>query len=231
MLVRLCAEAAAAWHASWLKALGLRSERRDGVWRALDRPPPIYWTAITLTPAVSEAALIAARGTICDSWSELDLARFGFEEQVREPWFARPTGELTLEPDPSELEIVHVSTPALVAEFEAVSLCGFGVREAVPPGSIHPASVLADPRMTMLSGWVDGRPVSAAMSYRTDTAVGIFGVTTVEASRGRGYASALTRRLLDPALPAVLSPSSEAENLYRRLGFAQVGELRQWAKA
>ena len=66
------------------------------------------------------------------------------------------------------------------------------------------------------------------MSYGTDSAVGIFGVTTIESARGRGYASALTRALIDPALPAVLSPSPEAESLYRRLGFGQVGELCQW---
>jgi GNAT superfamily N-acetyltransferase len=227
--VAICAEAAAAWHASWLTALGLRSERRDSVWRALDPPPPIYWTGITLRSEARAAALGDAHGTVCDSWSALDLAPFGFEERVREPWFLRPPGEA---PNAArgELEIVRVSTAAEVVEFEDVSLRGFGVSDAVEAGSIHPASGLADPRLTMLTGRVGGEAVGAAMSYRTDDAVGIFGVTTIEPARGRGYASALTRALIDPALPAVLSPGPEAESLYRHLGFAPVGELRQWQR-
>ena len=79
-------------------------------------------------------------------------------------------------------------------------------------------------------GRVDGEAVAAAMSYRTDRAIGIYGVTTVAAARRRGYASALTARLIDPELPAVLSPSPEGEGVYRRLGFDAVGELRQWRR-
>jgi ribosomal protein S18 acetylase RimI-like enzyme len=235
--VALSADAAAAWHAAWLTALGLRSERADTVWRALDPPPFIYWTLITLAPTASSAELGDVHGTVCDSWAALDPTalsfeerdRDGFVERAREPWFVRPPGPLAGERTPAELDVVRVTTPPEVAEFEAVSVRGFGGDDAsVEPGEIHPPTILEDPRMTMLTGRVDGTAVAAAMSYRTDSAVGIYGVTTIEAARGRGYASALTRALVDPALPASLSPSPEAENLYRRLGFETVGELRQW---
>jgi ribosomal protein S18 acetylase RimI-like enzyme len=227
--VACCADTTAAWHASWLTALGLRSERRDSVWRALDPPPAIYLTAITLAPDVRAAAVAEASGTVCDSWSLLDLAPFGFAERLREPWFVRPAGPFPDDDARSELELVRVSTPAEVAEFEAVSVRGFGGEDAtIEPGSIHPPSIVADARMTMLTGRVEQEAVAAAMSYRTETAVGIYGVTTIASARGRGYASALTRALIDQAAPAVLSPSPEAEGLYRRLGFEQIGELRQW---
>jgi hypothetical protein len=238
--VALSADAAASWHASWLTALGLRSERRSAVWRALDLPPFIYWTAITLGPEASEADVVDAQRTVCDAWSSLDLSAHGFESRDRdgredtahEPWFVRPPGKLAVEPLPPELEIVRVSTPAEVTEFEAVSVHGFaGEGTPFEAGSLHPPGVLADERMTMLTGRVDGRPVAAATSYRTDVAIGIYGVTTVASARGRGYASALTRTLIDPALPTSLSPSPEAESLYRRLGFEQVGALRQWNRA
>jgi hypothetical protein len=75
--------------------------------------------------------------------------------------------------------------------------------------------------MTMLTGRVGETAVAAAMGYRSDE---------IASDRGRGYASALTRALIDPAAPAVLSPSPEAESPYRRLGFAQVSELRQWQR-
>jgi len=226
--VALCADTTASWHASWLAALGLRSERRDSVWRALDRPPFIYWTAITLSRAAHASALADASGTICDSWSALDLTPLGFEQRAREPWFVRDAAQpVTVEP-PAGLEVVQVSTPAEVAEFELASARGFSGEDATVEAPFHPPSILDDPRMTMLIGRHSGGAVAAAMSYRTDDAVGVYGVATVPSARGRGYATGLTRALIDPELPAVLSPSPEAERLYRRLGFAQVGELCQW---
>ena len=239
MTVAFCADVVAAWHASWLAALGLRSERSDSVWRAVDAPPFIYFGAIALAPDVSATAVSETQGTVCDSWSTLDLEPFGFVERdrygraatAREPWFVRPAGPIPAGAVPPELEVVRVSTPAEVAEFERVSVRGFGGDDAaVETGSLHPASILDDPRMTMLTGRVGGDAVAAAMSYRTDAVVGIYGVTTVASARGRGYGSALTRALIDPVVPASLSPSPEAENLYRRLGFEQVGALRQWQR-
>jgi ribosomal protein S18 acetylase RimI-like enzyme len=236
-LVALCAETAADWHSSWLTALGLRSERRGSVWWAVDRPPVIYWTAITLGPDVLPSALSEAHGTVCDAWSCLDLSAFGFEprdregstEHAREPWFMRPAGELARAEPLPDLEIVQVNSPDEVAEFEEVSVRGFGGDDAsVAPGTFHPPPILADSRMKMLTGRVEGRPVAAAMGYRTDSAVGIFGVTTIAAARRRGYGTALTRALIDPAVPAILSPSPEGTDLYRRLGFEQVGQLRHW---
>lgn len=237
--VALCAETTAGWHAAWLAALGLRSERRDGVWRAVDAPPFIYWTAIALVEDAPASALADAGGTVCDAWSVLELEPFGFEPRdrdglahtAREPWFLRPPGELSAVEPPPELEVVRVSTADEVAELERVSLRGFGGDEAsVETGSIHPASILDDARMTMLTGRVGGEAVAAAMGYDGGDAIGVYGVTTVAPARGRGYATALTRALLDPARPAVLSPIPEAERLYRRLGFEQVGELRQWRR-
>jgi hypothetical protein len=227
--VALCADTAAGWHGSWLAALGLRSERRESVWRALDAPPFIYWSAITLARDAPSSVARDVHGTLCDSWSLLDLAPFGFDKRESEPWFLRPAGELPIEQGPSDLNVVRVSTPALVTEFESVSMRGFtGDDASAESGTIHPPSILTDARMTMLIGRVEGTAVAAAMSYRGDTAVGVYGVTTLASARERGYASALTRALVDPAAPAVLSPSPESESMYRRLGFEKVGELRQW---
>ncbi|MBD0337754.1 MAG: hypothetical protein ICV67_00515 [Thermoleophilia bacterium] len=228
--VALCAETTARWHAAWLTALGLRSEWRETAWRALERPPLFYWTAITLSRQAREDAVADARGTICDSWSSLELGPHGFEERLREPWFVRPPGPLAAADPPAELEVVRVATAEEVAEFEVVSARGFGSEDAAVEEPFHPPAILADRRMTMLVGRAGGRAVAAAMSYRTGAAVGIYGVTTVAFARGCGYATALTRALVDPDLPALLSPSPEAERLYGRLGFEAVGELQQWER-
>jgi GNAT superfamily N-acetyltransferase len=234
----LCADNAAGWHASWLTALGLRWERTDAVWRALDRPPVIYWTAITLGSAASPSHLAGSLGTVCDAGACVDLTPAGFQvwtgerAEPSEPWYMRPARPLDEPPPmPDDLEIVTVDSDEVAEEFEGVTVRGFRDDEAtVEPGSLHPSTVLADARATLLLGRAAGVGVSAAMSYRTDRSVGIYGVTTLRAARGRGYASALTRALIDPALPTTLSPSPAAESLYRRLGFEEAGRLRQWVR-
>jgi GNAT superfamily N-acetyltransferase len=230
--VSLCAEAYAGWHASWLTALGLRSERADGMWRALDRPPYIYLAGITLEPAVPTEAIAGVPGSVGDVWQTLELQAHGFHVLRTEPWFYRPPGPA---PDgaPSGLEVIRVRTPEEVVEFEAVSVRGFGSEDdTIEPGTFHPPSGLDDDAMHMFTGRVDGRPVAAAMGYVVDDAVGVFGVATVASARRRGYGAALTRAamLTETGLPAVLAPSPQAANMYRRLGFEPVGALSIWSK-
>jgi hypothetical protein len=231
--VTLCADAVAGWHASWLKAFGLRSERDADTWRALDAPYFIYFAAITLRAEAPAEAVLAAPGGVCDSWQKLDLEPHGYRIFREEPWFHRPRGSL---PDstPPELEVVRVTNEAEVAELELVSVRGFENEQAtIEPGTMHPATVLDDPRMALFVGRVDGRPIGASMGYRTDQAVGVFGVTTIASARRRGYGAALTRAamLTDTGLPAVLAPSELGEGVYRGLGFEPVGALTIWSKA
>src|SRR5580765_548949 len=87
--VRLSAEAYAGWHASWLTALGVSSERGNGIWRALEPPPLIYLAGITLEPGVPSETLADAPGSVGDVWSDLDLSSHGFRVWRKEPWFYR----------------------------------------------------------------------------------------------------------------------------------------------
>ena len=232
--VELCAEAVAGWHSSWLDALGVPCEQNDRIWRALDRPPQIYFAGIALAPDVTAEEIASAPGSLCDAWQALDLGAHGFRVWRTEPWFYRPSGALPDEAPPPELELVQVTTDEEVFELEAVSVRGFGGEDdAVEPGTYHPPEVLDDKRMHMFVGRVDGRAVAASMGYRGDNVVGVFGVTTVASARRRGYGTAMTRAamLVDTGLPSILAPSPMGERLYRRLGFEHVGELSIWSKA
>ena len=122
--VELCAETTADWHGAWLDALGLRWERRGSVWRALDRAPVIYLAAITLAADAAAPFVAETSGTVCDSWSVLDLAPFAFVERMREPWYLRPPGPLAPEPAPPDLEVVD-SGPRFGARGEVWSLMWF----------------------------------------------------------------------------------------------------------
>jgi ribosomal protein S18 acetylase RimI-like enzyme len=232
--VTLCAEAVAGWHTAWLTALGLRSAADADAWRAVDPPPHIYFSAITLRSDTPADAVADTAGAVCDSWQTVDLEPSGFRDWRHEPWFLRAASERDDLELPPELEIVHVATAQEVEELEAVSVRGFENEAAsIEPGTIHPPAILDDPRMVLWLGRVEGKPVGAAMSYRTDEAVGIFGVTTIASVRRRGYGSALTRAAMlgDTGLPSILAPSPEGEALYRRLGFEHVGELRIWSRS
>ncbi len=120
--------------------------------------------------------------------------------------------------------------PDDLAEFEAVSVRGFGGEgETMPVGSIHPPN--PDPRMTYWLGRVSGEAVCAAMSYETEHAIGIFGVTTIAPARNRGYGTALMRRalLVETGKPAVLNTDTEAAmRIYEALGFERVGQCPLW---
>lgn len=230
--VALCADVDARWHSAWLTALGVPWERDADAWRALAPPHVIYFAAITLRPETDVDAVVDAPGSICDNWQVLDLARHGHTIYRQEPWFYRPPGH-AIGSAPSELELLRVRSADDVAEFEQVSVRGFENEDAtVERGTIHPASILEDPAMAIFLGRVDGQAVAASMGYRTETAVGVFGVTTVASARRRGYATALTRAAMLPesGLPAVLAPSKGAESMYRKLGFEAVGALTIWSK-
>jgi ribosomal protein S18 acetylase RimI-like enzyme len=231
--VALCADAVAGWHSAWLAALGLRSVADPYAWHALDQAPHIYFNAITLRSDTPAEAVADAAGAVCDSWQTVDLEQFGFRDWRHEPWFFCGPSEPPADETPAELEIVRVTTAQEVEELEAVSVRGFGNEDdTIEPGTIHPPTILDEPRMVLWLGKVEGKPVGAAMSYRTDKAVGIFGVATIASARRRGYGGALTRAamLVESGLPSVLAPSPEGEGVYRRLGFEHVGELRIWSR-
>jgi predicted GNAT family acetyltransferase len=68
------------------------------------------------------------------------------------------------------------------------------------------------------------------MAYRSSGVVGIYGVTTLDPARGRGFATAMTRAALAtaPGRPAVLQPTPAAGGIYARLGFTTVGPYAHW---
>lgn len=164
-----------------------------------------------------------------DSWDRLDLEPFDFHRAKTELWYVREPGPLPAADDPAEL-VIERADPNNLVEFEAASVRGFaGNGDRLAAGTIHPPN--PDPRMTYWLGRVDGEVVSVLMSYITDRALGIFGVTTLAHARGRGYATALMRRAVcvESRLPAVLNTDNPvAMRVYEHLGFQCVGDCPLW---
>ena len=102
----------------------------------------------------------------------------------------------------------------------------------MPPFSWHAPPLLADARLQIWRGRVDGATVAVSMGYADAGVLGIYGVTALPEARRRGYGTAMTRHTIaaGPALPAVLQPSSMAERMYGRLGFQRFTSFRAWER-
>jgi GNAT superfamily N-acetyltransferase len=235
-LVAAAAANLASWHDLHLRALGHRTEWRAGLWLTPDRVPVIFFSAIAVRPGaagevVSTVTDIASWTAACDPWSDLDLAGSGYEHLSDQPWMSRAPGPVDTGDHPQDLVIRRVADVSDLVLFEATAAQGFDAG-VVAPHTWHGPGVIADPRLAIWLGLVDGRPVSVAMGFREAGVLGIYGVATVPAMRRRGYGRALTAHALAaaPDIHAVLQPSSMAEPLYRDLGFRRFGAFRSWAR-
>ena len=92
----------------------------------------------------------------------------------------------------------------------------------------------SDPDIAVLTGSVDGIDVTAAGYSRSgDTAV-LWGVATLEAHRGQGYGSAVSRAAIAHAVErgcttAALRSGPKSIPVYERLGFRYVCQHRTYA--
>lgn len=129
---------------------------------------------------------------------------------------------------PAETAVRVIDGPELPV-WNDVCWQAFGVRSSV-------AASLAEKRqafsaMGMAARWylatVDGKPAGTAILFQDERAAQVLAVGTAPALRHRGVASALMHRLIGDWLAEGwgflfldTTPSSPAERLYRRLGFA-----------
>jgi len=235
----------AAWHDSSIHALGSGTSRGSWWWTAATPRPWIYFTAIALRSPETAAERRAfdlelathlddpagAFQAVCESFDRFELEDEGLHLRSRGRWFTRPPGPLPADATaPDELEIVRVTTEDDLHDYERATCAAFRAPPPVAPFEIHARGILADPRMHVLLGRVDGEIAGGAMAYVTDDLLGIYGVGVVPEHRGRGHATAFTTAALAlaPDRTAVLQPSAEAERLYQRIGFAEFGRFTHW---
>ena len=90
--------------------------------------------------------------------------------------------------------------------------------------------------LEMYVGYVDATPVVAGIVLFYADVVGIYYISTDPNHRRKGYATALMEHLLDRAKAqgyamATLQATSEGKSLYKRLGFIECCQFREYAKA
>jgi len=247
---RLRAATYAVWEAEAL-AHGGEVAERDGILAWRTGVPVRYWNGahVTALPTRPAAALRwAARwfadratpyGVLVPVELEPALAAAAGASGLRLAALLRcmalEAADFTAPGDvPPGLDVRRTG-PAEVEDFLEVQLDSFGLQQPEQARAFL-APPVGRPGWTHLTGYRDGRPVVTAIGVRTGDAVGVYGVGTTVAARRRGYGAALTAALLEAefragATFAHLNPSELGAEVYRRLGFHEVGGFAIWLPA
>jgi GNAT superfamily N-acetyltransferase len=226
----------AGWHDLNVRALGHRSEWRDGWWLTPDDVPVIYFRAIAVRPGADPRVPLrhchlADWIAVCDPWSDLDLGRNGMTFEADRPWMARPPGPVPLEALAPGVSLERVTDPARLLDFERAAAIGFGAVPQ-PPNAWHGTALLDDPRFDLWIARHAGDAIATANGFREAGVLGIYSVSTLPAARRRGTGTAITAEAVAQSSdrPAVLQPSEMAEPMYRRLGFERFTTVRTWTR-
>lgn len=136
---------------------------------------------------------------------------------------------------PSGLAIRQVSGRVGVEAFHDLVGVAFGAPPEIA-NTMRPLPTFADdPDIALFVGSIDGEDVSAAGYSRSGATAVLWGVATLEAYRGRGIGSAVSRAALAHAATngctnATLRSGPKSIPVYERIGFRYVCQHRTYAE-
>jgi ribosomal protein S18 acetylase RimI-like enzyme len=97
-------------------------------------------------------------------------------------------------------------------------------------------SLVADPRVRLAVGYLDGAPVSGAAAIGAERTVGIYSVGTREPARRRGIGRAVTWAAIGAGRDAwgseiaILQSSEMGASLYHSMGFEEIGRYIEFER-
>lgn len=156
---------------------------------------------------------------------ELLARRLGFTDEEALPGMVLRPSEFVDVRDP-KLTFSRAHDAAGLSVAATVGAAGFEVpRELIE--ALYTPRVAALPGLSIYVGYADGHPVSTAMTWAGDGAVGIYNVATPPEHRGRGYGRAVTSKAVADGFAAGadlawLQASQLGQPVYRAMGFRQV---------
>ena len=156
---------------------------------------------------------------------ELLSRRLGFTEEEAVPGMVlRPNG--LVEARAPDVTFSRVHDAAGLSMAATVGAAGFEVpRELIE--ALYTPRVAALPGLSIYLAFAHGHPVSTAIAWMGDGAVGIYNVATPPEHRGRGYGRAVTTKAVADGFAggadlAYLQASQLGQPVYRAMGFRQV---------
>ena len=163
---------------------------------------------------------------------DTDLARAALAVGYTPAWTELPMA-LHEPPDPSpltsEVDVRVVSTPEQVLDYgRVVAEANDDPGERERAGLLFHDRTILVPHIAAFVAYLDGAPVSCAMTLVSHGVAGVFYVATVASARRRGLGDALTRDAARAgfelgARAAWLGASEMGADLYRRIGFSDLG--------
>ena len=233
----------AAWTEASVRALGVSASRTRSLWWREPGGSPIYLAALIFVadapdPRIADeleqvhAAWRTSPILLYDCQATRELGAVGYELRFETPWYLRPVSPIAPAVLPRGLSIEIVATGDQLAEFERATCPGFETPQPTRFAQ-HAEATLEDPGMYYLNARLGGRLVSSAIAYATDDMLGIYGISTLQAFRRRGYGTALVHAAvaLRPDLPASVHPDPPSVPMYTCWGFSRARAIAVWRRA
>jgi ribosomal protein S18 acetylase RimI-like enzyme len=163
---------------------------------------------------------------------DADLARAALAAGYTSAWTERPMA-LYDPPEPSPLNRdidvrVVSSTEQILAYGQVVAEANDDPGERQRAGLLFHDRTILVPHVAAFVAYLDDAPAACAMTLVSHGVAGVFYVATVERARRRGLGDALTRSAARAgfalgARAAWLGASEMGADLYRRIGFSELG--------
>jgi ribosomal protein S18 acetylase RimI-like enzyme len=128
------------------------------------------------------------------------------------------------------IRVEEVTSPARLSDLGVVLPAAYstmGLPEANSRALFAMPERIAHPHVIAVVGYLDDRPVSAAMALLSHGIAGVYWVGSCAEARGRGIGDACTRRVGNLAFErgarcVVLQASQQGEPIYLRMGYREV---------
>jgi GNAT superfamily N-acetyltransferase len=138
-------------------------------------------------------------------------------------------------PAPPGLRIDHVTDQDLLDAHAVATAANFGAPDPLQSLGVFPVSLLADPRVVMLNGFVDDRaePVATAVSVTIEGVAGVYAITVHPEVRRAGVGAAMTWAAMQAGAErgadlVALQATPMGRPVYARMGFRPVRDYRRY---
>jgi hypothetical protein len=221
--LRSAVDASIGWYDDICALHGVGSILADGLWSALDTPPPLHSDAVVVERAVTTDQVLVrlegrARCGVKDSFATMDLTGEGMNLLFSATWIYREAGQ---GPNRS-------APPGWTAVTSAGVLAEWTARHDT--GDVLLPALLQRAHFRILAKYVDSRIVAGAVARLGS---GIVDVSNVYAVPGQQMNWAELAEVIDacfPGRPLVGYERGDALSAALDGGFVPSGELRVWVR-
>jgi len=221
--LRSAVDASVGWYEDLCALHGVGSVLTDGLWSALDTPPPLHSDAVVVEPAVTADQVLArlggrAHGGVKDSFATMDLSGEGMSLLFSATWIYRDGGRGREHGTPAGWAPV-TSTDELKAWTSNHDT-----------GDVLLPPLLRRAHFRILARYVDDRIVAGAVARLGSGIVDVSNVYTVGGYHLDWAELAEVVGAYFPGRPLVGYERGDALDAARAGGFVPTGDLRVWLR-